>query len=140
MQTGIDRRLPLTLFLLRISVFLVMLMWTIDKFARPEHAARVYESFYFIGVSGNVVFYIIGVVELAILIGFLVGYQKTFTYGAVLLFHAISTLSAYKQYLAPFQDPNLLFFAAWPMLAACFALFYLRDLDTLWVVSKGGRE
>jgi hypothetical protein len=32
---------------------------------------------------------------------------------------------------------NLLFFAAWPMLAACFALYLLRDLDTLGVV--GGR-
>ena len=30
---------------------------------------------------------------------------------------------------------NLLFFAAWPMLAACFALYLLRDLDTLGVVS-----
>jgi hypothetical protein len=28
--------------------------------------------------------------------------------------------------------PNILFFAAWPMLGACFALYYLRDHDTLW--------
>jgi hypothetical protein len=29
---------------------------------------------------------------------------------------------------------NLLFFAAWPMLAACIALYMLRDLDTRWTV------
>jgi putative oxidoreductase len=29
---------------------------------------------------------------------------------------------------------NILFFAAWPMLGACFTLYYLRDLDTLWSV------
>lgn len=42
----------------------------------------------------------------------------------VLLLHGISTLSSYRQYLDPFN--NLLFFAAWPMLAACFALYLLR--------------
>ena len=52
----------------------------------------------------------------------------------MLLFHSISTLSSYKQYFAPFEGPNLLFFAAWPMLAACLALYLLRDLDTMWVV------
>jgi hypothetical protein len=46
----------------------------------------------------------------------------------VLLLHAVSTFSSYRQYLDPFN--NLLFFAAWPMLAACFTLYTLRDLDT----------
>jgi hypothetical protein len=79
---------------------------------------------------------LIGLIELVIIIGFLVGYQKRWTYGAVLILHGISTLSTFKQYLIPFEGPNLLFFAAWPMLAACFALYYLRDLDTLWAVEK----
>ena len=30
---------------------------------------------------------------------------------------------------------NLLFSAAWPMLAACFALDILRDLHTRWSLS-----
>jgi hypothetical protein len=46
----------------------------------------------------------------------------------------VSTFSSYKQYLAPFEGPNLLFFAAWPMLAACFTLFLLRDQDKKWSV------
>ena len=48
----------------------------------------------------------------------------------------INVLSAYKQYLNPFESPNLLFFAAWPMLAACFALYSLRKLDTLLAIEK----
>lgn len=28
------------------------------------------------------------------------------------------------------------FFAAWPMLAACIALYLLRDLDTPWALGK----
>jgi len=132
-----DKRISLVLLLLRLSVFLVMLMWTIDKFVRPEHAAGVYESFYAIGGLGTAVFYLIGLIELAVLAGFLLGYQKRWTYGAVLLFHAVSTLSSFGQYFTPFQDVNLLFYAAWPMLAACFALYYLRDLDTRWIIAKG---
>jgi putative oxidoreductase len=47
----------------------------------------------------------------------------------VFVFHAISTVASYRQYLDPFA--NLLFFAAWPMLAACYTLYILRDFDTI---------
>ncbi len=56
-------RLALSLLLLRLGIAIVMLVWSVDKLARPEHAAGV--------------------------------------------------------------------FAAWPMLAACSALFLLRDQDSL---------
>lgn len=129
-----DKRLPLVLLLLRLSVFVVMLFWTFDKFVRPEHTAKVFENFYFIKGLGSTVAYGIGALELALLAGFLAGFRKRFTYGGVLLLHAVSTLSGFKQYLAPFEGPNLLFYAAWPMLAACLALYLLRDQDTLWVI------
>lgn len=129
-------RIPLALLCLRLGVFLVMLVWTIDKFLRPEHAAAVFANFYFIGGLGSLAIYIIGTVELVLLIGFVAGVKKRLTYGAVLLLHGISTLSSFKQYLAPFEGPNLLFFAAWPMLAACLALYLLRDLDTLCSATK----
>jgi uncharacterized membrane protein YkgB len=130
-----DKKLELSLLLLRLSVFLVMFMWAIDKFINPGHAAKVYESFYYIGGLGNAVMYVIGAMEMVILLLFLAGYKKKYTYGAVLVLHAVSTLSSFKQYLAPFDGTNLLFFAAWPMLAACLALFLLRDQDKIWSVS-----
>lgn len=123
------KSLRLSLFLLRISVFIVMLMWTLDKFINPAHAAKVYENFYFISGLSATAFYIIGAIEILILLGFLLGIKKKYTYGAVLAFHSISTLSSFKQYMAPFDGTNLLFFAAWPMLAACLCLFIMRDED-----------
>ena len=133
---NIQQRIPLALFTLRIGVFIVMFIWTIDKFVQPAHSAKVYESFYFISGLGNNIIYIIGGVELIIIVAFMLGIMKRWTYGTVLVIHAISTLSSFKIYLTPFTGPNLLFFAAWPMLAACFTLYYLRDLDTMWVVDK----
>ena len=127
-------RMRLPLFLLRIGVFIVMLMWTLDKFVRPGHAAGIFKKFYGIDGVSPTVFYVFGALELLLLVGFVTGTAKRYTYGLVLLLHAISTLSSYQQYLAPFD--NLLFFAAWPMLAACVTLYMLRDLDTLWAMQK----
>lgn len=129
-----DKKLQLSLLFLRVSVFLVMFMWTIDKLINPGHAAKVYESFYYIRGLEVIVMYVIGTLEIIILLAFLAGFKKKYTYGAVLLFHTVSTLSAVKQYLAPFDGSNLLFFAAWPMLAACFALFLLREKDVMWSI------
>jgi len=120
----------ISLLALRLSVFLVMLMWTLDKFINPSHAAAIFENFYFIpGLESNVVL-ILAILEIALLALFVLGLFKTLTYGAVLALHAVSTLSSFGMYLAPFEQYNLLFFAAWPMLAACFALFLLRNEDT----------
>lgn len=127
-----DKKMQLSLLSLRLTVFLVMLMWTIDKFVNPAHAASVYETFYFLSGLEPTVIYAIGALELVLLLLFLIGFQKCYTYGAVLILHAVSTFSSFGMYLTPFEGPNLLFFAAWPMLAACFTLFLLRDYDTMW--------
>jgi putative oxidoreductase len=133
-------RIPVALLVLRLTVFLVMLIWTIDKFVRPEHAGSIYEHFYFLRGFGPTVIYSIGVAEIVLLIGFVIGFAPRLTYGFVLVLHAISTFSSYQQYFHPFEGPNILFFAAWPMLGACFALYYLRGLDTLWRLGRGGGE
>jgi putative oxidoreductase len=131
-----NRRLPFSLLLLRLGVAIVMLAWSIDKLLRPEHAAGVFGTFYGMPGLGETVFYVIGTLQLLVVLAFLAGAWRTWTYGAVLAMHAVSTLSSFRQYLAPFEGPNLLFFAAWPMLAACIALFLLRDRDTLWAVGQ----
>jgi len=126
-MTG-ERRIARALLSLRLSVFLVMLMWALDKLINPEHAARVFANFYFVRGLGEAAFQVMGLAELALLVAFVLGLWKRLSYGLVLLLHAVSTFSSYRQYLDPFT--NLLFFAAWPMLAACFTLYTLRDLDT----------
>ncbi|MCL7488482.1 MAG: hypothetical protein M8357_09965 [Desulfobulbaceae bacterium] len=131
-----EKRLEISLLALRVTVALVMLVWNLDKFINPEHAAKVYEGFYLLGGLGREVMYAIGAVEIIIVAAFIFGFMKRFSYGTVLVLHAISTFSSYKQYLAPYDGPNILFFAAWPMLGACLALYLLRDRDVLFTVSK----
>lgn len=127
-----DTRIANALFTLRLGVFIVMLMWTLDKFVNPQHSAAVFDNFYGLGNIGPGLFMVIGALQLALVLAFFVGFKKRFTYGAVFLLHAVSTLSSWQQYLDGFN--NLLFFAAWPMLAACYTLYSLRDMDTRWTV------
>ncbi len=129
-STAVDlRRLQISLFLLRLGVFIVMFFWTIDKLVQPEHAAKVFENFYLIGGISTTALAIIGIVQLAIVLAFVAGLWRTWSYGLVLAMHTVSTFSSWRQYINPFE--NLLFFAAWPMLAACVALFLLRQNDNL---------
>ena len=130
-----SKRISNSLFWLRISVFIVMFMWTLDKFLNPVHAIGVYKKFYFIPLQADLFIYIIGALEMLILFAFLLGVKKKYSYGLVLIIHGISTLSSYNQYFDPFGRGNLLFFAALPMLAACWALYYLRDMDTCCTLS-----
>ena len=131
-----EKRLPLALLLLRLSVFVVMFVWTVDKFIEPQHASKIMAAFYSISGVGDVLVYLLGIIELAIILAFVLGFAKRWSYGLVLLLHTISTLASYQKYLNPLQPPNLLFFAAIPMLAACFVLYYLREADELWTIKK----
>jgi putative oxidoreductase len=113
-----------------------MFVWTVDKFIEPQHASKIMAAFYSISGVGDVLVYLLGVIELAIILAFVLGFAKRWSYGLVLLLHATSTLASYQKYLNPLQPPNLLFFAAIPMLAACFVLYYLREADELWTIKK----
>lgn len=140
MNAKLKMNLETSLLSLRVTVFLVMLMWTIDKFVRVEHAKLVFDKFYSLGGMETTIMYVIAAVEVLLLIAFLTGFKKRFSYGLVFLLHFVSTISSFKQYLNPFEGSNLLFFAAWPMLAACFALYILRDYDRRYSLSQSQRH
>lgn len=137
-STTFKAPLARSLLALRLGVFIVMLMWTLDKFVNPMHAGKVFEAFYGIDWLTQNASYVIGAAELLLILAFVTGLWRRWTYGAVLILHGISTLSSYKQYMAPFD--NLLFFAAWPMSAACLALYWLRDWDNLCTLNARGQK
>lgn len=132
-----NQRIATALLLLRLGVFIVMLMWTLDKFINPQHSGAIFENFYGLGGLSDTAFMIIGLLQLLVVLAFVAGFMKRISYGIVLLLHSVSTLSSWQQYLDAFN--NLLFFAAWPMLAACIALYMLRDLDTRLTLDDRGK-
>lgn len=130
-----DQKLKFSLLGLRLTVLIVFAVWTADKFVNPEHAAGIFKKFYFLPIDINMS-YLIGGAQAFILLVFLLGKFKFWTYGALLVFHAVSTFSSFTQYLNPYDGANILFFAAWPMLGGLVALFLLREEDTLFNLSE----
>lgn len=125
-----DRDLEISLALVRLSTAGFLLVWVFDKLLNSERAMQTFSKFY-TEISADEAMFAIGIVQLILVSAFAAGLFKTFTYGVVTLMHAVSTLSSYKLYLEPFARPNILFWAAVPVLAAMIALFILRRRDRL---------
>ncbi len=126
------------LLLIRVSVVLFLLPWIAAKFLAPEATANVFATYYFFEDLPELGSYILGGLQALLVLLFLLGLVKTISYGGVMLMHGVSTLSTWQQLLTPAQDPNILFWAAVPTLAALIALFLMRKDDTL--LSLGGRD
>ena len=128
----VQQQLGIALLALRLSIALVFIMWALDKVLVPEHAMKVFSGFYGLDISSG--FSVaLGIAQLVFIGVFLAGLWKNLTYLAILVLHSGSTFSSFAKYLDPFN--NLLFFTAWPMLAACFALYLLREHD-IYVLRK----
>ena len=128
----LKNRLQWALLSLRLGVFIVLIMWVLDKFVNPAHSAIILKVFYGIAETNNSIIYIIGGLQLLLILAFVTGIKKRFTYGLVFLMHAVSTILSYERYIDGLN--NLLFFAAWPMLAACFVLYILREEDVKFTI------
>ena len=133
-NTDIQNQLQWSLLSLRVTIFIVMFVWTLDKFVNPAHGMAIFEKFYGIGGVPEMAVYVMGALQLALVLAFLAGLAKKYTYGLIFILHGGSTLSSFPQYLDAFN--HLLFFAAWPMWGACFVLFLLRDADTKFAIGK----
>ena len=45
-QTGLDHRLPISLFVLRLSISWFFMQWAVEKFVKPEVSAKIFSAFY----------------------------------------------------------------------------------------------
>ena len=79
---------------------------------------------------------ITGVLMMALLIAFLVGFKKKITYFLVFILHAVGTLMTLPKLIVGTESLNILFLAAIPAAAAMFLLWQLRDEDTMLSLNK----
>lgn len=137
MKKSIQTRLPIALLALRLSLALVFAAWAADKFVNPEHGQAVFQGFYGLAAASPTLVYAAGAVQAVLVAAFALGIARTWSYGAVLIMHAVTTAVSWKAYLGL---DNILFFSAWPMLAGLIALWLLRDEDQLLSASGRGKR
>ena len=130
-----ERKLQISLALIRFATGIFFLVWSVEKLIHPETTQKIFAKFYMMEIS-PIVSYGIGVIQTLLVIGFMAGLFKLWTYGAILGMHAVSTLSTYQQLLNPYEAVNHLFWAAVPTLAALIGLFLLRDSDRLLTLTR----
>ena len=127
----LEQQLKIGLLLIRLSTGIFFLIWSLEKLIYPEITQKVFSRFYMIDISPTIS-YGVGILQTIIILAFMAGLFKTWTYGAILGMHAVSTISTYKELLNPYEPPNHLFWAAVPLLAALVALFLVRQEDNLF--------
>ena len=130
-----DRRLALSLAILRLSTGVFFLVWALQKILAPEIARRAFEAFYFSSPSDEMLL-ITGILQTLIVLAFMAGLFRFWTYGALLVMHTVSVFSTIPRLIDPLTSPNLLFWAAVPVLGLLIVLFLLRDRDTFLVVRR----
>ena len=131
MNASEEKQFSFCLLLLRWGIAIVFVMWIANKLVNPDQAKAVFGKFYGISLPGDMITYVVAGLQSIVLIAFILGAFKTYSYMIVLIMHAASTFSSFKQYLDPWTYPHLLFFAAIPMLASCILLWRFRKYDTI---------
>jgi len=122
--------LRLPLFLTRLSIFLFMLPWQIMRFTKPEVINNISNKYYKFSMP-EIGSTITGVLMIALLIAFLIGFKKKMSYLLVLILHGIGTAMTIPNLIPGIEGYNQLFLAAVPALAAMLLLYCLRDEDTM---------
>jgi len=70
-------------------------------------------------------------IQIALVLLFLSGKFKNWTYAIILFGHTLSTLASTRRFFPPYESHALLYLGGLAMLGACIALYLLRDKDTL---------
>ena len=122
--------LKLPLFLTRLSIFLFMLPWQIMRFTKPEVINNISNKYYKFSMP-EIGSTITGVLMIALLLAFLIGFKKNISYLLVLILHGVGTLMTLPNLIPGLEGYNQLFLAAVPAIAAMLLLYCLRDEDTL---------
>lgn len=132
-------RLGISLLILRLGVAAVFLVWSIDRISNYEHNSRVMSHYYKLDLSPEMLT-MVGLVQLGVIIAFLVGIKKFWSYGAILVMHTGTTVASMHRLIPPFERHQLLYYGALPMLGACIALFLLREYDVLLSLPNGSKK
>ncbi|MDB2439054.1 hypothetical protein N9W89_10090 [Hellea sp.] len=122
--------LKIPLFLTRISIFYFMLPWQIMRFTKPESIGNISNKYYKFAMP-EIGSTITGVLMIALLVAFVIGFKKKISYLLVLILHGIGTLMTIPHLIPGIEGYNQLFLAAIPTVMAMLLLYRLRNEDTL---------
>ncbi|MDY6902857.1 MAG: ATP-binding protein [Cyanobacteriota bacterium] len=129
-----EKRLEIGLFVMRLSIGIFFLALIIQKFLAYRPTTGDFTGFY--SIETSILFYPFLFTATALIIVFLSGLCKTFSYGLFLGIQLVFIGSVYNEMFQPQQLNYVLFWASVPTTGALIALFLSRDKDIFLSFSK----
>lgn len=124
-----NHRLAASLLIMRFSIAAFFGAWASLKFYRPEWFENVFTNNYGLEFITRDASTYVGVVQVALVIVFAVGFWRTVSYGALALMQGAGVLASIPNLMNYTNYPNNLMWAAVPALGAVVALFIMRHDD-----------
>ncbi len=130
-----EKRLEIGLLVMRLSIGIFCLASIIQKLLVVQVPEDIFTGFYSSKIA--VIFsYPLLLIGVALIVVFLGGLYKTFSYGILLGIQLVSLASMHDEILNFSQPTYILFWASIPLTAALITLFLLRDYDDLWTLNN----
>ena len=143
----LSKRLNIALLVMRLGIGAFLLVWASLKFFRPEWMVNVFRNTYGLGFVAADYAYVVGTLQLCVVLLFIVGLWRTPVYGFVTIMHGtgvvgsllngsvlfkgglIKALSTGVFEIGYTRFPANLLWTSVATLAALIALFMLRHDD-----------
>ena len=132
-----ERRIEIALLIIRVTAAIFFGLWATLKFHHPEWQRNIFEGAYnisFLTITDNLS-YFLGTVQIIIILAFVSGFMRTWTYGAIMLMSAAGVIGSLGSFMTYYNYPKNLMLTSIPTLGALIALFILRDMDNLFSLS-----
>lgn len=113
--------------ILRLGLGLFLLMFGLSKFTMADFWLKTYPMFYNFSIAAGILT-IFGVIQVILALMLIFGWKVKLATGLGGIMHLSTTVVTLNKIITPFglqegAPPNILFFAAVPILAAFIALF-----------------
>lgn len=141
-SAAVEKKYASSLLILRLTLGGFLFLWAIEKFIIPAKVIDLYKKFFFGIINDITLTYVVGAGLTVASIAFIVGAYKRWVYLYGFVIHAITVIFTWYRIVDPYGlmkkgdlfrgQPEHLFLASVPLLAAFWVLYVMRDSDTKW--------
>lgn len=128
-----------TLFFLRLSLALLILIWGLDKILNPAHGAGVAERFYFGVLAQETVMPFLGAAQVGLAVLLALGLFRKVTLPLLAAITGVTLIGVWRSVLDPLGlylgNTNILFFPSLTIFAGVLVLMAFRA-DDQWTLGR----
>lgn len=125
----LNKKIAISLLIVRLSIGAFFAVWASLKFLRPKWMEKVFNDVYKLDFITHEHALALGLAQSLIVFLFIIGMQRTYSYGLVVAMHLVGVAGAVPLLMKFTHYPSNLLWTAVPTLGAAIALFILREYD-----------